>query len=200
VHSRVVRRLDRAHRSRPAGELEEKESGGGGKEEEEECGNEERKVMMCARACFSKSQERKKDVIVKYYFNIAALPAVRARARISHTPIIKSSLFSKTSLSPPETLRDKRRPMAYTTASNFFRQLGSLKVKEVPDFLKKTITKDAVKENAKLFLSEYREKYIKTGSILPVYHAMGAVFATAYVTVWPTEYRHFKAQQEGGGH
>jgi hypothetical protein len=116
------------------------------------------------------------------------------RALLKHTKF-SFPHRSKTSLSPP---RDN--DMAYTTASNFFRQLGSLKVKEVPDFLKKTITKDAVKENAKLFLSEYREKYIKTGSILPVYHAMGAVFATAYVTVWPTEYRHFKAQQEGGGH
>jgi len=93
VHSRLVRRLDRAHRSRPAGELEEKESGGGGKEEEEECGNEERKVMMCARACFSKSQERKKDVIGKYYFNIAALPAVRARAYLTHTNNKEFSFF-----------------------------------------------------------------------------------------------------------
>jgi hypothetical protein len=180
--------------------LEEKESGGGG--EEEECGNEERKVMMCARVFFNIVRER---VIGKYYFNIAALPKA-VRARLKHTKFsFPHHHRSKTSLSADDDYRlldarDTTDKMAYTTASNFFRQLGALKVKEVPDFLKKTITKDAVKENAKLFLSEYREKYIKTGSILPVYHAMGAVFATAYVTVWPTEYRHFKAQQEGGGH
>ena len=81
--------------------------------------------------------------------------------------------------------------------SAFFCQLGSLKVKEVPEFLKKTITKENAIENFQRYSKEYREKYIQTGSIAPVYHAMGAVFATAYVTAWPTEYRHFKAQQSG---
>ena len=57
-----------------------------------------------------------------------------------------------------------------------------------------------IQSNGEKYLEEYREKYIKTGSILPVYHAMAGVFATAYVVTWPTEYRHFKAAQEGGHH
>ena len=84
--------------------------------------------------------------------------------------------------------------------ASFFRQLGRLRVKEVPDFLRKTVTKENIQSNGEKYLEEYREKYIKTGSILPVYHAMAGVFATAYVVTWPTEYRHFKAQQEGGHH
>ena len=76
--------------------------------------------------------------------------------------------------------------------ASFFRQLGRLRVREVPEFLRKTVTRESIQSNG--------EKYIKTGSILPVYHAMAGVFATAYVVTWPTEYRHFKAAQEGGHH
>ena len=82
--------------------------------------------------------------------------------------------------------------------ASFFRQLGRLRVREVP--LRKTVTRENIQSNGEKYLEEYREKYIKTGSILPVYHAMAGVFATAYVVTWPTEYRHFKAQQEGGHH
>ena len=84
--------------------------------------------------------------------------------------------------------------------ASFFRQLGRLRVREVPEFLRKTVTRESIQSNGEKYLEEYREKYIKTGSILPVYHAMAGVFATAYVVTWPTEYRHFKAAQEGGGH
>ena len=84
--------------------------------------------------------------------------------------------------------------------ASFFRQLCRLRVREVPEFLRKTVTRESIQSNGEKYLEEYREKYIKTGSILPVYHAMAGVFATAYVVTWPTEYRHVKAAQEGGGH
>jgi hypothetical protein len=83
-------------------------------------------------------------------------------------------------------------------AQNFLSKLGQLKIKEVPQFLRAHVSKDSVREYGNKYFQEYREKYIETGSIMPVFHVMGGVFATAYITVWPTEYRHFKAQQNGG--
>ena len=42
-----------------------------------------------------------------------------------------------------------------------------------------------------------RQKYIVPGSPVPIYHVMGGVFVTAYITVWPSEYRHMIAAKKG---
>jgi hypothetical protein len=81
--------------------------------------------------------------------------------------------------------------------SSFIRALSQLKVKEVPDFLQKTVTVRNVTEYAKTSFAEYRTKYIVPGSPVPIYHVMGGVFVTAYITVWPTEYRHMIAAKKG---
>ena len=47
--------------------------------------------------------------------------------------------------------------------ASFFRQLGRLRVREVPEFLRKTVTRESIQSNGEKYL-EYREKYIKTGS------------------------------------
>ena len=77
--------------------------------------------------------------------------------------------------------------------SAFIRSLAALKVKEVPDFLKKTVTVKNVTNYLETSFAEYRTKYILPGSPMPIYHVMGGVFVTAYITVWPTEYRHMIA-------
>ena len=81
--------------------------------------------------------------------------------------------------------------------SSFIRALSQLKVKEVPEFLQKTVTVRNVTEYAKTSFSEYRAKYIIPGSPVPIYHVIGGVFVTAYITVWPTEYRHMIAAKKG---
>lgn len=83
------------------------------------------------------------------------------------------------------------------TMSSFIRALSQLKVKEVPDFLQKTVTVRNIAEYAKTSFSEYRVKYILPGSPTPIYHVMGGVFVTAYITVWPSEYRHMIAAKKG---
>ena len=81
--------------------------------------------------------------------------------------------------------------------SAFIRSLAALKVKEVPDFLKKTVTVKNVTNYLETSFAEYRTKYIVPGSPMPIYHVMGGVFVTAYITVWPTEYRHMIAAKNG---
>lgn len=82
--------------------------------------------------------------------------------------------------------------------SNFFKQLGALKVKDVPNFLSKTVTKQNVTEGTQKFFQEYKATYIDKDSPKPLYHVMTGVFCVAYVTVWPTEYRHMMAAKKGG--
>tara|TARA_B100000475_G_scaffold160140_1_gene120974 strand:- start:662 stop:1024 length:363 start_codon:yes stop_codon:yes gene_type:complete len=81
--------------------------------------------------------------------------------------------------------------------SQFLRQLGSLKVKEVPKFLQDKVTVANVTNHTQKFLAEYKVKYIDAGSPMPIYHVMAGVFVTAYITVWPTEYRHMMAAKNG---
>ena len=81
--------------------------------------------------------------------------------------------------------------------SAFIRSLAALKVKEVPDFLKKTVTVKNVTNYLETSFAEYRTKYILPGSPMPIYHVMGGVFVTAYITVWPTESRPMIAATNG---
>ena len=100
---------------------------------------------------------------------------------------------------PPDSHTIARVGVGHAThaMSSFIRALSQLKVKEVPDFLQKTVTVRNVTEYAKTSFAEYRTKYIVPGSPVPIYHVMGGVFVTAYITVWPSEYRHMIAAKKG---
>jgi hypothetical protein len=82
----------------------------------------------------------------------------------------------------------------------FFARVGALKLKELPEFVVKTAREYDYVGRAATFAREYNAKYIQTGSAAPLWHFMGGVFGVAYVTVWPTEYRHMMAERRGGHH
>ena len=76
------------------------------------------------------------------------------------------------------------------------RQLGALKVKEIPKFLQDKVTVANVTSHAPKFIAEYKTNY-RRGIPDNIYHVMCGVFVTAYITVWPTEYRHMMAAKHG---
>jgi hypothetical protein len=82
--------------------------------------------------------------------------------------------------------------------SSFIKALSALKVKEVPAYLQKTVTVNNIKQYSKTSWEEYRVKYIQTDSPMPIYHVIVGVFCIAYVTVWPSEYRHMMRAKNGG--
>ncbi len=49
--------------------------------------------------------------------------------------------------------------------ASFFRQLGRLRVREVPDFLRKTVTRENIQSNGEKYLEEYREKLSRPGPV-----------------------------------
>ena len=85
-------------------------------------------------------------------------------------------------------------------SSSFFSRVGALKLKEFPEFVRKTATEYDYRGRAATFASEYKTKYIDTGSVTPLWHFMTGVFGVAYITVWHTEYRHMMAERRGGHH
>ena len=97
-------------------------------------------------------------------------------------------------ITPPRHSHARRQSPAM---SQFLRQLGALKVKEVPKFLQDKVTVANVTSHTQKFIAEYKTKYIDAGSPMPIYHVMCGVFVTAYITVWPTEYRHMMAAKHG---
>ena len=85
-------------------------------------------------------------------------------------------------------------------ANAFLSRVARLKLKEFPEFVFTTARDYDYRGRAATFAKEYNEKYISKGSIQPLFHFMGGVFGVAYVTVWPTEYRHMMAERRGGHH
>jgi len=85
-------------------------------------------------------------------------------------------------------------------ANAFLSRVARLKLKEFPEFVLTTARDYDYRARAATFAKEYNEKYISKGSIQPLFHFMGGVFGVAYVTVWPTEYRHMMAERRGGHH
>lgn len=86
------------------------------------------------------------------------------------------------------------------SAPSFLSRVGKLKIKDFPEFAYKTASEIDYRARAERFAKEYNEKYIQTGSARPLWHFMAGVFGVAYVTVWPTEYRHMMAERRGGHH
>ncbi|KAG6556630.1 hypothetical protein Mapa_001571 [Marchantia paleacea] len=81
-----------------------------------------------------------------------------------------------------------------------FRSLASMKLKDVPTFVKTVVTKDNVSKNTWSFLYNYNQKYIQTGSIKPVNDVMMSVGLLGYAVGWPTEIRHLKHAEEAAMH
>jgi len=77
--------------------------------------------------------------------------------------------------------------------NSFFSRVGALKLKELPEFVRKTAVEYPYRERFESFSSSYKKTYIDTGSVVPLWHFMTGVFGIAYVTVWPSEYRHMMA-------
>eukprot|EP00238_Polyblepharides_amylifera_P011674 CAMPEP_0196584250 /NCGR_PEP_ID=MMETSP1081-20130531/46361_1 /TAXON_ID=36882 /ORGANISM="Pyramimonas amylifera, Strain CCMP720" /LENGTH=79 /DNA_ID=CAMNT_0041905389 /DNA_START=176 /DNA_END=415 /DNA_ORIENTATION=+ len=79
-----------------------------------------------------------------------------------------------------------------------------MKVKDVPDFVKKTVTKENATVAYNNWFANYKKTYMDTNSPMPVVHVIGSVFCLSYVIAWPTEYSHWKHEQEakiqGGKH
>ncbi|KAL2628640.1 hypothetical protein R1flu_013326 [Riccia fluitans] len=81
-----------------------------------------------------------------------------------------------------------------------FRSLASMKLKDVPTFVKSVATKENVSKNTWNFLYNYNQKYIQGGSIRPVNDVMICVGILSYFVGWPTELRHLKHAEEAAAH
>jgi hypothetical protein len=80
------------------------------------------------------------------------------------------------------------------------RSLASMKLKDVPSFVKTTVTRDNVSKKTWNFLYNYNEKYIQTGSMKPLTDVLITVFFIGYAVGWPTELRHLKHAEEAAKH
>jgi hypothetical protein len=76
------------------------------------------------------------------------------------------------------------------------RELADLRVKDVPGFVRENFTKDAVLRRARIWRDRYKQKYIDTGSIQPLYDALLAIGLLSYAISWPVEMRHLRAIEE----
>ena len=78
-----------------------------------------------------------------------------------------------------------------------------MKLKDAPAFLSQRLTRENVVRNATSFAANYKKNHFDTGSFAPLKHMMIGTFCIAYTVAWPTEYAHWKHEQEakhGGGH
>jgi hypothetical protein len=80
------------------------------------------------------------------------------------------------------------------------RSLASMKLKDVPNYVKSNVTRDNVSKNTWNFLYNYNQKYIQTGSIRPLNDVMIGVFFLGYAVGWPTELRHLQHAEEAAKH
>jgi hypothetical protein len=70
--------------------------------------------------------------------------------------------------------------------------LKTMKVKEVPQFLKTHITKETAQSAYNTWWINYKRQYIDTSSSKPIVHFMTGIFVLSYTLAWPTEYAHWK--------
>lgn len=80
------------------------------------------------------------------------------------------------------------------------KNLASMKVKDVPTFVKTAVTREKVVERTWNFLYKYNEKYIQTGSIRPLNDVMISIGILSYAVGWPTELRHLRHAEEAAMH
>lgn len=80
------------------------------------------------------------------------------------------------------------------------RNLASMKVKDVPTYVKTSINREKVMNDTWSWLYKYNEKYIQTGSIRPLMDVMLSVGLLSYAVAWPTEIRHLRHAEEAAKH
>ncbi len=80
------------------------------------------------------------------------------------------------------------------------RGLASMKLKDVPSFVKSSVTRENMTKQTWGFVYNYNEKYVKTGSIRPLNDVMISVFFLSYAVGWPTEIRHLRHAEEAAKH
>lgn len=80
------------------------------------------------------------------------------------------------------------------------RSLASLKVKDVPTYVKSSFSKEKVIQDTWSWLYKYNEKYVQTGSIRPLTDVMLSIGFLSYAIAWPTEIRHLRHAEEAAKH
>lgn len=80
------------------------------------------------------------------------------------------------------------------------RNLASMKVKDVPTYVKSSLNGEKVMKDTWSWLYKYNEKYIQTGSIKPLHDVMLSVGILGYAIAWPTELRHLRHAEEVAKH
>lgn len=85
-----------------------------------------------------------------------------------------------------------------------WKQVTSLKLKEVPEFLKSKATVKNATEGFHSWVADYHQKHIVTSSAKPLNDLLIYVGIGAYAIAWPTELKHLKhaeaAAKHGGDH
>lgn len=76
------------------------------------------------------------------------------------------------------------------------KNIASLKVKDVPTYVKSSFTMEKIMQDTWTKLYKYNEKYVQTGSIRPLTDVMLAVGGLSYAIAWPTEIRHLRHAEE----
>lgn len=96
--------------------------------------------------------------------------------------------------------RPRRHLPGATNMASALRNLASLKVKDVPTFVKSSLSKEKVMQDTWSWLYKYNEKYVQTGSIRPLTDVMLSVGFLSYAIAWPTEIRHLRHAEEAAKH
>ncbi|CAM8962972.1 unnamed protein product [Rhodiola kirilowii] len=82
----------------------------------------------------------------------------------------------------------------------FYEGIKSMKVRELPAYLKQNFTIDYVKSSIERGLDNYHAKYIQTSSIDPLLHVCFGGMALSYLIALPEERRHLEHAKQHGGH
>eukprot|EP00270_Netrium_digitus_P007497 TRINITY_DN2187_c0_g1_i1.p2 TRINITY_DN2187_c0_g1~~TRINITY_DN2187_c0_g1_i1.p2 ORF type:complete len:131 (+),score=8.59 TRINITY_DN2187_c0_g1_i1:12-404(+) len=98
-----------------------------------------------------------------------------------------------------------RERAAIVMAQQLLKTISGLKVREVPEFVKSTVTVANAQSAYNKWFHEYHAKHFVTGSVKPLTDLMLFVGVLGYTVAWPTEIRHLRhaeaAKRAGGdGH
>ncbi|KAJ7513777.1 hypothetical protein O6H91_23G013800 [Diphasiastrum complanatum] len=85
-------------------------------------------------------------------------------------------------------------------ALQWVKGLSQLKVKELPSYLKSTLTREKIVSSTRSWLDNYNTKYVQTGSIKPLNDVLISVGILSYALSWPTEIRHLRHKEEHEKH
>ncbi|CAK9238451.1 unnamed protein product [Sphagnum troendelagicum] len=76
------------------------------------------------------------------------------------------------------------------------RELADVRAKDVSGFMRENFSPNAVVSRARAWRNGYRENYIDTDSIQPLYDALLTIGLLSYAMAWSIEIRHLRAIQE----